>query len=152
VHILGNRPALSGLPARLAMRSRDVVDMTHGMHRRIQLLLARHQRGLAGLRQQLDACDPSRRLGLLQTRLATAHNRLQASVRRRLERSDAHVRASIGRLDTLSPLAVLGRGYAVAWNHQRTRALRSATEVAPGDRIRVTLASGELECDVRPTE
>ena len=71
---------------------------------------------------------------------------------RRVDREGSRFRASAGRLESLSPLAVLGRGYAVAWNADRTRALREASEVRPGDRIRVTLSSGELDCDVRGTE
>ncbi|HET9371041.1 MAG TPA: exodeoxyribonuclease VII large subunit, partial [Vicinamibacterales bacterium] len=51
-------------------------------------------------------------------------------------------------LDALSPLAVLGRGYAVCWNEARTSIIRSAAAVAPGDRVRVTLAEGELACRV----
>jgi exodeoxyribonuclease VII large subunit len=58
---------------------------------------------------------------------------------------------TIGRLESLSPLAVLSRGYAVAWNADRTHALRNAAETQPGDRIRVTLAQGELDCDVVDT-
>ena len=46
-------------------------------------------------------------------------------------------------------LAVLGRGYAVAWNEDRTRVLRDAADTRTGDRIRVTLAKGELDCEVR---
>jgi exodeoxyribonuclease VII large subunit len=53
-----------------------------------------------------------------------------------------------GRLDTLSPLAVLARGYAVCWNADRTQIIRSAESVAPGDRVRVSLHQGELDCDV----
>ena len=70
----------------------------------------------------------------------------------RLDRSVGQVRECAGRLDTLSPLAVLGRGYAVAWNDDRTRVLRTASDVRAGDRIRVTLSRGELACDVRGTE
>jgi len=54
-----------------------------------------------------------------------------------------------GRLDTLSPLAVLGRGYAVAWNADKTRVLREASAAAPGETIHVTLSRGELACEVR---
>jgi exodeoxyribonuclease VII large subunit len=54
-------------------------------------------------------------------------------------------------LETLSPLAVLGRGYAVCWNADSTRILRDAADVAPGDPVRVTLAKGELDCEVRST-
>ena len=56
------------------------------------------------------------------------------------------------RLEAMSPLAVLGRGYAVAWNADRTRVLRAASDVATGDAVRVTLAKGELECEVRSTK
>jgi exodeoxyribonuclease VII large subunit len=59
------------------------------------------------------------------------------------------VRESIGRLESLSPLAVLGRGYAVCWNADRTVVLRDAAASAAGDRVRVTLSRGELECEVR---
>jgi exodeoxyribonuclease VII large subunit len=54
-----------------------------------------------------------------------------------------------GRLDSLSPLAVLGRGYAVCWDVTRTHVIRAATDVGAGDSVRVTLAEGELLCDVR---
>jgi exodeoxyribonuclease VII large subunit len=55
----------------------------------------------------------------------------------------------VDRLETLSPLSVLGRGYAVCWNADRTRVIRDAAGVAQGDRVRVTLAQGELDCEVR---
>jgi exodeoxyribonuclease VII large subunit len=47
---------------------------------------------------------------------------------------------------------VLGRGYAVAWNADRTRVIRDAATVAPGERVAVTLAKGELDCEVRGTD
>jgi exodeoxyribonuclease VII large subunit len=50
----------------------------------------------------------------------------------------------------LSPLAVLGRGYAVCWNAGKTAIVRSASSVSPGDRVHVTLAAGEIECRVEP--
>jgi exodeoxyribonuclease VII large subunit len=53
-----------------------------------------------------------------------------------------------GRLETLSPLGVLARGYAVAWNDERTAILRRASTITPGDRIHVTLHEGEIDCTV----
>jgi len=58
------------------------------------------------------------------------------------------LRTLAGRLESLSPLAVLGRGYAVCWNEERTAIVRSAGSVAPGDRVHVTLADGEIDCRV----
>ncbi len=53
------------------------------------------------------------------------------------------------RLHALSPLAVLGRGYAVCWTADRTTLVRQADQLAPGDRVRVTLGVGEVGCEVR---
>jgi exodeoxyribonuclease VII large subunit len=57
----------------------------------------------------------------------------------------------MGRLEGLSPMAVLGRGYAVAWDETGTRILRSVDTVTIGDHVRVTLQQGELRCVVTET-
>ena len=43
---------------------------------------------------------------------------------------------------------MLARGYAVCWNADRTAIIRRATAVAAGERVRVTLQDGEIECEV----
>ena len=60
--------------------------------------------------------------------------------------------ASVGRLHSLSPLAVLGRGYAVCWDGARARIIRRAADVAAGDAVRVTLGEGEIACEVTRVE
>lgn len=52
------------------------------------------------------------------------------------------------RLDAMSPLKVLGRGYAIATRAADGRAVRDAREVAPGDRVHVRVAEGAFEADV----
>ena len=59
---------------------------------------------------------------------------------------------AVGRLESLSPLAVLGRGYAVCWNEDRTAILRTASSVTAGARVHVTLHEGELSCRVETTD
>ncbi len=56
--------------------------------------------------------------------------------------------AASARLEALSPLAVLGRGYAVA-RDAAGHVLTDAASVSVGDRVDVTLARGRLACDVR---
>jgi exodeoxyribonuclease VII large subunit len=152
VHVVSGRSALAGFPTRLALRGRDVTELTHRLRSEMRAQSSARERGLAALRRHLESFDLGRRLGGIRTRLATADGRLHTAIVRREDRALAQLRERAGRLESLSPLAVLGRGYAVAWNAERTRALRAAAEVQAGDRIRVTLASGELECDVRRTE
>jgi len=37
----------------------------------------------------------------------------------------------------------------VCWNADGTRIIRNADQTSAGDRVRVRLAKGELDCDVR---
>lgn len=52
------------------------------------------------------------------------------------------------KLDTLSPLATLQRGFAMAFNHDK-HILRDANEVKAGEEIEVRLARGKLSCQVK---
>src|SRR5262245_59396278 len=117
--------------------------------RRMRMSIGARQRRAQLLRRRLDACDIGRRLAGIRTRLVAADGRLASTIVQHHQRADARLREGAGRLETLSPLAVLGRGYAVCWNADRTRLIRDAAAAAPGDRVRITLARGELDCDVR---
>jgi exodeoxyribonuclease VII large subunit len=85
----------------------------------------------------------------VRTRLAAADGALLAQAARVRHGADRRLRGAAARLDALSPLAVLGRGYAVCWNADRTAIIRDAVAVTPGDHVHVKLANGELACEVR---
>jgi exodeoxyribonuclease VII large subunit len=52
-----------------------------------------------------------------------------------------------GRLDAMSPLKVLARGYAIV--SRDGHAIRDASEVAPGDNVHVRVGTGEFDAEVR---
>ena len=103
------------------------------------------------LRRRLERRDIRRVTAELLTRLTRADGLLHARIEARRLGAHAHVRELAGRLNAMSPLAVLGRGYALCWNEARTAIIRSAQTVTPGDGVRVTLADGELACRVEDT-
>jgi exodeoxyribonuclease VII large subunit len=110
--------------------------------------VAARQRAYQSLWRALETFDLRRRLGRVRTRLVAAEGRLGGASVNSRHRAGGRLRAAAARLDALSPLAVLGRGYAVCWNADRTAVIRDAAGVAEGDRVRVTLARGELDCHV----
>jgi exodeoxyribonuclease VII large subunit len=148
VHVLSGRPALAGVPGRVAMRGRRAAELSHELARLGRAALAARARRFAQLRRQLDACDLGKRLAVIRTHLVSGEGRLIGAIARRRHTADARLRGCASRLDTLSPLAVLARGYAVCWNANRTEVVRDAAGTTPGDRVRVTLAKGELDCEV----
>jgi exodeoxyribonuclease VII large subunit len=114
--------------------------------------LAARLRRVEQLRRQLDSVDVGRRLGGIRAALLAADRRLAAATTRAYHRADARLRGAASRLDALSPLAVLGRGYAVCWTADGSRVVRAASDVHVGDSVRVTLATGALDCEVRQTK
>jgi exodeoxyribonuclease VII large subunit len=152
VHTLSSRRGLASFTTRLAMRGRHVAEVTHQFRAAIRGAIGARARAHRGLRQRLEQRDLARRLASIRGRLTVAEGRLSGAARLAQHRADARFRTLAGRLETLSPLAVLGRGYAVCWNRSKTAIVRSAASVAPGDAVQVTLAHGELGCQVVTTK
>ena len=152
VHQLNRRPGFAGWSARLAMRGRHCAETTHALRHAARALVNRRVRSYQALRLQLDQFDLRRRLGTVRAKLVAAENSLRAAGIQRHHRAEARLHTCAARLDSLSPLAVLGRGYAVVWDESRTRVIRKSVEVKPGDKVRVTLSEGELKCDVTTTD
>jgi exodeoxyribonuclease VII large subunit len=72
--------------------------------------------------------------------------RLPEAARRLLERLELRLAATAGKLDAISPLKVLGRGYAIAKSGHRV--LTRASQVKIGDHVNVRLHEGEINCEV----
>jgi len=148
VHALAARPALAGWPARLALRGRDVAELRHRLRRLGQAQLTGRARRYQRLRESLEHGDLRQRFAGVRVRLLAADGVLRAAVTRRYHRADGARRDLAGRLATLSPLAVLSRGYAVCWTADRRAILRDAAAVEPGERVHVRLGRGALDCTV----
>lgn len=119
---------LDHLSARLIGR---INALLHQQRARLQHLEAR-------LRSPLD------RLPLRKQRLSALGRRLQAALARRLEQQHGRLSTLSGRLDALSPLKVLDRGYALVTVEKAGTILRDPAQVRPGDTLRVQVSRGEL--------
>ncbi len=149
VHQLSARPALAGVPGRVALRQRHVSELAAALRAAAAGALSQRQRRLQALGRTLDTFRPQERLARVRAALIGHRGRLDAAMRSVQHRAAGRAGEAAARLHALSPLAVLGRGYAVCWTADRATVVRRADQLAPGDRVRVTLGSGEVACDVR---
>lgn len=148
LHALLARPGMAGVPGRLAWRARHVSELAGGIRHALRDTLLVQRRRVGQLERALGEHDPRHRLARIRTGLVTSRGRLDAAVTRRLHATHSRVRSTIARLEGLSPLAVLGRGYAVCWDETRAHIVRDPASLSPGDGIRVTLERGEIEAQV----
>lgn len=122
-----------------------------------RLLRARRQAGLrtvqrlARLEDRLLRQDPRPRLARLADRAGAARSRLEHAARRDLERRQQRLARLASVLESLSPLATLGRGYAILSREDGT-ILRRAGSTAPGDRVSARLGEGQLKLRVESVE
>jgi exodeoxyribonuclease VII large subunit len=149
LHQLRARPGFAGLPGRLAMRGRHAAELATLLQRAERSVIAARRRRTDLLRRTLDQFDPRHRLATIATALVGHDSRLASAIARHQHSAAMRLRDAAGRLDSLSPLAVLARGYAVCWNADRSRIIRDASTVAAGETVRVTLEHGELDCEVK---
>jgi exodeoxyribonuclease VII large subunit len=106
---------------------------------------------LRKLRERLEQQHPRERLHRLHREVARLEAKLKTLVARALAARHQRFQVLAGRLDALSPLRVLARGYAVAFD-ERGHALTSAAQVKPGDQVLVRLHDGALTAQVLATE
>lgn len=92
--------------------------------------------GLAG-----KLSENKRRLGLLDQRSNVAGQRMTESRHRTLEKA-------MSRLDAMSPLRVLERGYSITQKSDNS-ILRDAADAAAGELLRIRLAKGEVKAEVK---
>ena len=112
--------------------------------------LGDRRRALDGLGTQLQARHPRARLIAARSRLGELHSRLDTAAQRRLDAASREFSLLAAKLDSLSPLRVLDRGYSITTSDSRV--ILSADQVAPGDPVHVRLANGTLDCRVEATQ
>jgi len=91
--------------------------------------------------------DADARVALVRRRFAQGLGLLMRSVRPAVDGRRKRFGEAAAKLDALSPLAVLSRGYALATTPEG-RILLSAADVSPGDAVVVRLSKGRLRTTV----
>jgi len=135
----------------VAERQRDLDELCVRLERRLERDLSAREGELAALHGRLLARHPRAVLAGARVRLGPLGVRLDAAMKRRVARQRARLADAATRLDALSPLAVLGRGYAIAAD-SGGRAVRDAAVLVPGDAVSVRVARGRFGARVTDVE
>ncbi|HPE15768.1 MAG TPA: exodeoxyribonuclease VII large subunit [Oscillospiraceae bacterium] len=127
---------------------RQVSQYRARMERAVRTRLSDERRALLQAKRALRS--PEAYLNERKMQLDGCVRRLSASLQLALREERRRLAGAAGKLDAMSPLKVLGRGYAIATRGEAV--LRDAETVRAGERIRVRLLSGALGCTVDQVE
>jgi exodeoxyribonuclease VII large subunit len=133
----------------LAERISGLLD---NLSRAINYLLADKADALSAGTGKLRLLNPLVRLGLYQEKITAFASRLSISLRHQLKLKQAALQEAASRLNGLSPLNILGRGYSITFALSGGRIIKDAAGLKPGDFIRTRLHQGKILSQVREVE
>jgi exodeoxyribonuclease VII large subunit len=136
------------LRGRAAVLARRIEQQRGLLRAALERLVARKRRGFAAAQVRFAALDLRARVGHLRRRLERDSADLQVRIDRMLIAKRRLLQAAALTLDERSPLKILERGYAIAYDASG-KVLRSPDQVALGDDVLVRLARGEVGATVR---
>lgn len=130
----------------LAQRLDDLHARMSGVARsRLHALLVR----IAGLDRHLRLLNPIERIRTGRRRLAELRRDLAGWADRRLMLLHGDLRAVAGKLDSLSPLAIMSRGYSICLRLPGGEIVKESGMLVAGDEVDLRLHRGTVRCDVR---
>lgn len=133
---------------RIAPALDDVLAYVRRQEERLRLALRNRA---AAARSRLDRVAASRvfrrpaeRVQMLSLRVDELDARMNRAMKHRLERARGQADAKAVQLESLSPLAVLGRGYSLTQRLRDGQLVRRAEDVQAGEQLLTRLANGEV--------
>jgi exodeoxyribonuclease VII large subunit len=140
----------SRLQALIGRRTQRLDDLRHRIESVANRRLRARANQLAALAARIERQNPAVRLALARRRFEAASQSLSRLARTTIAARSTRLDRAAARLDALSPLAVLNRGYALVYTAEGTL-LRAAAETHPGQTIRARLAEGSVTAEVKST-
>lgn len=147
----------------------DIDNVQGRLSRALPGALQQDKVALEGLEQRLERAIPdalerqSARLSQIRIELDRAVSAILSSQRRELEKAEASARhagsaimakpaeqlaLAAAKLDALSPLKTLSRGYSITYARDGVSIVKRAGDAVPGDKVEVRVEDGRLECTV----
>ena len=99
-------------------------------------------------RSNLFLRNPRQRIQNVRLLLSQKQKDLAQNVKHGIEIQKKRLEGMLGKLDSLSPLAILKRGYSITRKTPSLQIVRSASQVREGERVEVKLHEGTLLCGV----
>ncbi|MCW8881619.1 MAG: exodeoxyribonuclease VII large subunit [Sedimenticola sp.] len=136
---------------RLQQQQQYLDELSVKLEHRTRGVISNKNSTLAIFATQLYAKTPIHKLSRNKELCTTLHNRLQRNIQTRLKGKQHDLGLAVGKLNTLSPLATLDRGYSITRLLPQKNVILDAAEITVGDNLETRIANGTLYSTVTST-
>ncbi|MCL7930199.1 exodeoxyribonuclease VII large subunit [Halomonas llamarensis] len=132
----------------LNRQRQHLTALSQRLQRATNARLTQQRERVNQLKGRLTSQDMTRLHQAEQSRLQQLKRRLDNAMQRQLETRQARLTSAARELNAISPLAVLGRGYAIAQD-ESGHVMRRAQDTQPGQKLKLRLGEGKLSVEVK---
>ena len=137
--------AFDQVEGRIRRFAQRIDDAGYSMESALEATLKARRARHNALALRLSETDLRRAMVGHRSRLVDLSRKLQAGAQSMIDRRNERISLAAGKLESLSPLGVLARGYAIAFDSQG-RVIKRAVDVNAGERVRVRVSDGDMDC------
>jgi exodeoxyribonuclease VII large subunit len=146
---LKRSPYLYSPYRQLVMQPMERLDrLTEQLGYRMGERLARASERFMKLERTLSVYNPKEQVIYAKRRLEVNKRQLHSTMQTLLRSKKQEWQSQIRHLDALSPLKIMQRGYSLAYDEQEQTLIRSTNQVQIGDKVKIKLSDGRLDCQV----
>lgn len=121
-------------------------DLSGRLDRGLHNLMVRRREQLAWQEQYLGGLHPALQISTFRQDLLLLVERTERSVTHQLDHLARAQGEATARLDVLSPLHTLARGFSVVEKQANRRVIKNSDELSTGDKVRIRLHQGSALC------
>ena len=131
---------------RIELQQNELNQLKHRLQQNMQRKLSEQNLVTANLFHRLENNSPNRRISQERQKLSDMNTRLTRALENTLSNKQTAFARTVEKLNLVSPLNTLSRGYAIASKDKQV--IRSVKEVEKGDSMNIRVQDGEIHCVV----
>ena len=135
----------------LQQQAQRLDELQMRFKQQMQQLLTNKSKELESLGKQLQANSPRRLMATKQQKLAQMTTLLQHAIEAQVDHKKSDLALQLAKLDALSPLKTLERGYAIVMDEGKQGVISSVSQLKTGDRVNIKMKDGEILSEVIDT-
>ncbi len=137
---------------RVEMDSNKVIDLSNRVSLLVNWIVKRKREEHEHINSRLYLRKPTKLIENIKLFVNDEKRQLSQNLKHILQIKREKLSGVIGKLDSLSPLSILQRGYSITRKLPSLKILRRSSDVEEGDQVEVRLHEGSLICEVEKTE
>ncbi|MCK4666949.1 exodeoxyribonuclease VII large subunit [Candidatus Dependentiae bacterium] len=145
---LMNRPVFKRASAPIEEKFYRLDDLLHRLVSGMKFIEKNQLEKVIKLKRLLSNLRPDTRIKESFGKVLNLQKNLQAVFKSILNEKDLLLSRLMGKLNVLSPLSVLDRGYSITFKLPENKLVKSIKKINPGDKLKVRVTDGTCECEV----